>query len=128
MEKTCINVDGAPPVAAPYSHAVKAGGFLFLSGQVPMKPDGSELVRGTIEEETRRVLENMKIVLEGAGSSMDQVVRVTAYLSDMGNFAAFNAVYAEYFTKDEPARTCFQAGRLPLDVQVEIDAIAIAPE
>jgi len=127
MSKQCINVEGAPPAVGPYSHAVKANGFVFASGQCPFAPDGSGPVRGTIEEETRVAMENVKTVLEGAGSGLQHVVKTTAYLSDMANFQRFNAVYKEYFPLDPPARTCIQAGRLPLDVQVEIDVIALIP-
>jgi 2-iminobutanoate/2-iminopropanoate deaminase len=106
---------------------VAANGFLFVSGMVPLMPDGSGPVRGSIEVEARRALDNLKAVVEGAGAQMSDVVRVTAYLSDMNHFAAFNAVYKDYFPVDPPARTCFQAGRLPLDFQVEVDAIAVLP-
>ena len=125
MQKECIDVQCAPKPAAPYSVAVGAGELLFLSGQVPLKPDGSGLVRGTIQEEARQVLDNVKAVLEECGSSLGKVVKVTALLSDMEDFAEFNAVYGEYFTEDLPARTCFQAGRLPLDVKVEVEVVAI---
>jgi 2-iminobutanoate/2-iminopropanoate deaminase len=127
MEKRCISAKNAPPAVGPYSHAVAAGGFLFLSGQGAMAPDGSGLQRGDIESETRRTLENIKAVLNDAGSSLAQVVKMTVYLKDMENFAAMNAVYKEYFPENPPARTCIQAGRLPLDFQVEMDAIAMLP-
>lgn len=127
MEKTCITAKNAPPAAGPYSHAVAAGNLLFLSGQGAMAPDGSGIQRGTIESETRQTLENIKAVLEDAGSSLAQVLKMTVYLKDMENFAAMNAIYKEYFPENPPARTCIQAGRLPLDFQVEMDAIAILP-
>ncbi len=125
MEKICLEVPSAPTPAAPYSVAVRAGDMLYLSGQVPLKPDGSGPVRGTIQEEARQVLENVKAVLADCGSSLDKVVKVTALLSDMEDFAAFNAVYSEYFPTNPPARTCFQAGRLPLDVKVEVECVAV---
>jgi 2-iminobutanoate/2-iminopropanoate deaminase len=127
MEKRCISAKNAPPAVGPYSHAVAAGGFLFLSGQGAMAPDGSGLQRGDIESETRQTLENIKAVLLDSGSSLAQVVKMTVYLKDMENFAAMNAVYKEYFAENPPARTCIQAGRLPLDFQVEMDAIAMLP-
>ena len=91
-----------------------------------MKKDGSGVLRGTIEEETRATLINLRDILEDAGSSLERVVKVNAYLADMNNFGRFNEVYKEFFTKDFPARTCIQAGRLPMDIQVEIEAIAVA--
>lgn len=127
VEKKCINVDAGPPAVGPYSHAVAANGFLFVSGQIPLAVDGSGPVRGTIEEETTRAIENLKIILEGAGTSLDRIVKMTVYLADMEMFARMNVVYKEYFPKDCPARTCFQVGRLPLDVQVEVEAIALLP-
>lgn len=127
MEKRCIIAKNAPPAVGPYSHALAAGNLLFLSGQGAMAPDGSGLQRGDIESETRQTLDNIKAVLTDAGSSLAQVVKMTVYLKDMENFAAMNAVYKEYFPENPPARTCIQAGRLPLDFQVEMDAIAMLP-
>ena len=91
-----------------------------------MKKDGSGVLRGTIEEEVRATLINLRDILEDVGSSMERVVKVNVYLADMNNFARFNEVYKEFFTKDFPARTCIQAGRLPMDIQVEIEATALA--
>jgi 2-iminobutanoate/2-iminopropanoate deaminase len=125
MEKKCVLSPAAPPAVGPYSHAVVANGFVFVSGQGPVATDGSGVVRGTIQEESRLTLDNLRAVLEDSGSSLQHVVKVTAYLADMGNFAAFNDIYREYFSADFPARTCIQAGRLPLDFQVEVDAIAV---
>lgn len=124
MAKECIIANQAPPAVGPYSHAVRANGFLFVSGQGPLAPDGSGIVRGTIEEETRLALENLKAVLSAAGLGLQHVVKTTVYLADMVNFSRFNDVYKTYFTEAQPARTCIQAGRLPLEMQVEIDAIA----
>ena len=128
MEKRCITAPNAPPAMGPYSHAVAAGNLLFVSGQVCLAPDGSGLQRGTVEEEARLVLNNVKAVLEDSGSSLDRVVKITAFLSDMDDFNAFNEVYKEFFAKDCPARSCVQVGRLPADVQVEVEAIALLPE
>lgn len=124
MEKECIVAAGAPPAVGPYSHAVRAGGFLFISGMGPLAADGSGVVRGPIEEETRLTLENLKTVLAASGLGLEHVVKTTIYLSDMVNFSKFNDVYKAYFTVNQPARTCIQAGRLPLDMQVEIEAVA----
>ncbi len=125
MEKRCVTSPNAPAAVGPYSHAVAAGALLFVSGQVPLHPDGSGVVPGGIEAQTRRVLENLKGVLEDGGSSLEGVVKTTVYLSDMEDFSAFNGVYRTYFTGGYPARVCVEAARLPLDVLVEVDAIAI---
>ena len=125
MEKCCIFAPNGAPAAGPYSHAVAAGPFLFVSGQGPMKKDGSGVLRGTIEEEARATLGNLRDILNDAGSSMERVVKVNVYLADMNNFGRFNEVYKEFFQKDFPARTCVQAGRLPMDIQVEVEAIAL---
>lgn len=127
MEKRCIFAPNGPPVQGPYSHAVAAGNLLFVSGQGPVAPDGSGLRKGTIEEEARLTLSNLKAVLEDAGSGLEHVLKVNAYLANMGDFAAFNEVYKEFFHSDFPARTCIQAGRLPFDIQVEIEAVAVLP-
>jgi 2-iminobutanoate/2-iminopropanoate deaminase len=128
MEKRCIHAAAAPPALGPYSHAVAAGPLLFLSGQGPMNPDGSGVQRGTLEQEIRLTFSNIQAVLEAAGSSLEDVVKVTVYLKDMEQFAAFNEVYKHYFPENCPARTTIQAGRLPLDIQIEVDVIALAPE
>lgn len=128
MTKHCINASGAPPVVGPYSHAVAAGNLLFVSGQGPFARDGSGPVRGTIEEETRLTLDNLRLVLESAGVSLADVIKVVVFLDDMDNFAIFNNVYAEYFGDAPPARSCVQAARLPADIKVEIEAIALLPQ
>ena len=125
MEKECIFAQNGPPAAGPYSHAVAAGPFVFVSGQGPMRRDGGGVLRGTLEEEARQTLDNLRAVLQDAGSSLDRVVKVNFYLADMETFSRFNAVYKEYFTADFPARTCIQAGGLPLGIQVEIEAVAL---
>ncbi len=124
MVKRCISAPGAPPAMGPYSHAVESGGFLFLSGQVPLRPDGSGLLRGTIEEETRQVFSNIEAVLKAGGSTLANVVKAMVFLDDIGNFAAFNKVYSEYFPQNPPARSCVQVARLPGDAKVEIEVIA----
>lgn len=127
MKKRCITADGAPPALGPYSHAVVAGDFLYLSGQGPLAPDGSGLVRGTIQEETHLTFSNIQTVLKAAGTSLENVVKVLVFLQDMDNFSAFNSVYKEYFPENPPARSCVQAARLPGDMQVEIEVIALLP-
>lgn len=124
MAKRCINAPGAPPAIGPYSHAVEAGGFLFLSGQVPLKPDGSGMLKGTIEEETRQVFSNIEAVLKASGASLAHVVKATVFLADLNNFAALNKVYSEYFPQNPPARSTFQVARLPGDAKIEIEVIA----
>ncbi len=125
MTKTIIQTPNAPAALGPYSQAVKVGNMLYLSGQVSLRPDGS-LETGDITAQATQVLKNLKAVLEAGGSSLQQVVKCTCFLSDMNNFATFNEVYATFFTSDYPARSTFQVARLPRDVLIEIEAIAIA--
>jgi len=125
MEKRCYIIEGGPPAQGPYSHAVAAGGFLYVSGMGPVACDGSGILRGTIQEETRLAMSNLKTILDGAGSDLEKVVKVNAYLANMDDFSAFNEVYKEFFVSDYPARTTIQAGRLPMDIKVEIEAVAI---
>lgn len=122
--KVKIYTASAPNPGGPYSQAVRAGGFIFAAGQIPINPATGELVGGSIEEQTRQVLENLKQVLSAAGSSLDKVVKTTVFLSDLGNFEAMNAVYARYFGETPPARSTVQAAALPKGVGVEIDLIA----
>ncbi len=121
-----ILTSNAPQPIGPYSQAIRANGFLFLSGQIPLIPGSEELLEGSIEDQTRRALENIKGVLEEAGTSFEKVVKCTVYLSDMNDFAAMNGVYGEYFTGIAPARAAVQAAGLPKGVDVEIDVIALA--
>lgn len=118
----------APEPKGPYSQAVIHDGLMYISGQIPIDPVTGELVRGTIEEETEVVLNNIKIITEEAKADMDCVLRVTCYLADMDDFPRFNEVYEKYFQQYPPARTTFQAGKLPLDVQIEMDAIVSLPK
>ena len=101
---------------------------MFVSGQGPVMRDGSGIRKGTMQEEARLALRNLKAILEDAGSSLEHVVKVNVYLADIGHFSAFNEVYREFFKQDFPARTCIEAGRLPFDIQVELDAVAVLPD
>lgn len=122
--KQAISTSRAPAAIGPYSQAITANGFAFLSGQIPLDPSTGTIIEAGIEAQTERVLENLKAVLEASGSSLNDVVKTTVYLKDMSEFAAMNAVYARYFTETPPARATVEAARLPKDVRVEIDCIA----
>jgi 2-iminobutanoate/2-iminopropanoate deaminase len=124
MERKIINTADAPQAIGPYSQAVTAGNLVFCSGQIPLTPAG-QLVEGDVSVQARQVLENLKGLLAAAGSSFEQVVKTTVFLADMNDFAAMNAVYAEYFTSNPPARSTVQVARLPRDVKVEIEAVAL---
>ncbi|HXU12065.1 MAG TPA: RidA family protein [Candidatus Binatia bacterium] len=119
-----ISTDRAPKAIGPYSQGIAASGFLFLSGQVPLDPGTGQLVQGTVQEEVTRVLENLKGVLEAAGSGLQGVVRTTVYLTNLEDFTAMNEVYARYFGEHRPARSTVQVAALPRGARVEIDAIA----
>jgi 2-iminobutanoate/2-iminopropanoate deaminase len=121
-----MQTDRAPEAIGPYSQAIKANGFIFASGQIPLDPETMQIVEGGIEEQTRRVLENLKAVIEASGSSLDRVVKTTVYLVDLDEFAAMNVVYAKYFGARKPARATVQVARLPRDARIEIDLIALA--
>jgi 2-iminobutanoate/2-iminopropanoate deaminase len=123
--KKIISTDKAPGAIGPYSQAIKAGGMLFCSGQIPIDPATGEFVSGGIAEQTEQVFKNLIAVLEAGGSSLDGVVKTTVFLADMGDFAAMNDVYAKYFDSNKPARATVQAARLPRDAKVEIDCIAV---
>ena len=121
-----IATEHAPRAIGPYSQAVLANGFVFLSGQIPLDPATNQLVEGDVAVQTVRVLENLKAVLEAGGSSLEKVVKTTVFLRDMADFPRMNEVYARFFAVNPPARSTVQAARLPRDVSVEIDAIALA--
>jgi 2-iminobutanoate/2-iminopropanoate deaminase len=125
MEKKVIQTEKAPKAIGPYSQAIQAGNLLFLSGQIPLDPASGELVKGDIREQTRRVLENLKGVLESQHLGMDDVVKVTIFLKDIGNFNQVNEVYATYFPSSPPARSTVEVARLPRDAGIEIEAIAL---
>ena len=120
-----IATNGAPKAIGPYSQAIRANGFIFVSGQTPIDPATQQLISGTIGVQTERVLRNIEAILQAAGSSMAKIVRCGVFLKDMNDFAAMNEVYAKFFPNDPPARSTVQAARLPKDCQVEIDAIAL---
>jgi len=123
--REAIATSEAPGAIGPYSQAIVAGGFVFVSGQIPLDPATGTLVDGDITAQTHRVLKNLDAILRAAGVSFNTVVKTTVYLSDMSEFAAMNAVYGEYFPAPAPARATVQVARLPRDVRVEIDVIAI---
>lgn len=123
--KELVTAAGAAKAIGPYSPAVKVGNMLFLSGSIPLDPLSGQLVEGGIKEQTTRVLENVKALLEAAGASFDHVVRTTVFMVDLGEFAAMNEIYATYFRSPYPARSTVQVAKLPRDVRVEIDVIAV---
>ena len=121
-----IATDRGPKAIGPYSQAVKANGFIFISGQIPLDPRTQELVEGDVARQTGRVMENLKGIAEAAGSSLDRVVKTTVFLKDLADFPAMNEVYSRYFPANPPARATVQVARLPRDVGVEIELIALA--
>ena len=120
-----ISTENAPKALGPYSQAIKAGGFVWCSGQIPIDPAVNAVTATTIEDQARQAITNLRNVLEAAGSGLDKVVKTTVFISDMNNFAALNAVYAELFGDAKPARSCVEVARLPKDVMVEIEAVAV---
>jgi 2-iminobutanoate/2-iminopropanoate deaminase len=125
MKKQVIVTDQAPKAIGPYSAGIRAGQFIYTAGQLGFDPTTGEFVPGGIEAETRRALENIKAILAAEGARMEQIVKTTVYLRDMGDFTAMNGVYAEFFPQDPPARTTIQAAGLPRGAAVEIEAVAI---
>src|SRR6188474_1295543 len=123
-----IQTDKAPAAIGPYSQAIKAGGFVFVSGQIPIDPQTGQFVPGGIAGQTESVLKNLSAVLEAAGSSLDQVVKTTVFLADMKEFSGMNEVYATFFSSPPPARATVAAAGLPRDARVEIEAVALASE
>jgi 2-iminobutanoate/2-iminopropanoate deaminase len=123
--KQIINTDKAPQAIGPYSQAIKANGFLFISGQLPVDPQTGEFAPGGIAEQTKQSLENLKAILAVEKLSFDNVVKTTVFLKDMNDFSAMNAVYADCFTQDCPARACVQVAKLPKDALVEIELVAV---
>ena len=127
MRQVIATNDG-PKAIGPYSQAIKANGFVFLSGQIPLDPATQQLISGDITEQTNRVLQNISGILAAAGSSVAQVVKTTVFLKNMSEFAAMNEVYGRYFSGNPPARSTVEVARLPKDVLVEIDVIALTGE
>jgi 2-iminobutanoate/2-iminopropanoate deaminase len=125
VTKMTIHTDAAPKAVGPYVQAVRTGNLLFVSGQVALDPATGVLVDGGIEDQTRRVLQNLAAILEAGGSRLDRVVKATVYLTDLGSFEAMNRVYASFFPRDKPARVTVEVSRLPRNSLVEIDAIGI---
>lgn len=126
--RTIVSTPGAPAAVGPYSQGVVAGGFLFTAMQIPLDPSSGTLVSPEdIAAQTRRVLENLRAIVEAAGSSLEQVVKVTVYLQDMADFAAMNAVYGEFFPKEAPARAAVAVSALPRGARVAMEAVALMP-
>ncbi|MFZ0635839.1 MAG: RidA family protein [Candidatus Acidiferrales bacterium] len=121
-----VSTDRGPKAIGPYSQAVKANGFIFISGQVAIDPATNQLVEGDIAKQTERVMENLKGIVEAAGSSLHKAVKTTVFLKDMNDFATMNEVYGRYFSSAPPARATVEVARLPKDVRVEIELIALA--
>lgn len=123
-----IKTENAPAAIGPYSQAIKANGFVFVSGQIPIDPHTGEFVAGGITEQTARVLKNLTAVLEAAGSSLEQVVKTTVFLADMKEFSSMNEVYKDFFPSPPPARSTVAAAGLPRDARVEIEAVALVSD
>jgi 2-iminobutanoate/2-iminopropanoate deaminase len=125
MPKQIVQTAKAPGAVGPYSQAVIANGFVYTAGQIPLIPGESKIVEGDIQAQTRQVLENLQAVLEGAGTTLANVVKTTVFLKDMNDFAKMNEVYAQFFPENPPARSTVEVARLPRDVMVEIEVIAL---
>jgi len=125
MSRKVIATDDAPKAIGPYSQAIQSGSFLFLSGQIALDPQTGQLTSGDVAEQTKRVMENLKAVVEAAGASMGDIVKCTIYLKNMADFGTVNDIYGSYFVQEPPARATVEVSRLPKDVDVEIDAIAV---
>ena len=125
MANQVIHTENAPAAIGPYSQAVKAGDLLFVSGQVPFVPETMEIVEGDVKAQTAQSLKNLQAILKEAGADFSNVVKTTVFIKDMNEFAQINEVYAEYFGENKPARACVEVARLPKDVKVEIELIAV---
>ena len=128
MEKIVVSTKKAPAAIGPYSQAIKFGKFVFTSGQIPLNPETGELVNSDVKSAAKQSLENLKEVLETAGTNFENVVKTTVFLKDMNDFAAVNEVYGQYFVEKMPARSAVQVGKLPKDALVEIEAVAVITE
>ena len=123
--KTIISTQKAPAALGPYSQAVLVNGMLFTSGVIPIDPETNTLVQGDVEAQARQAIGNLKNLIEASGSSMEKVVKTTVFIKDMNDFGKINDIYKEFFTSDFPARSCVEVARLPKDVLIEIEAIAV---
>lgn len=127
MSKQSIATGRAPAAIGPYSQAIEAGGFVFISGQIPLVPGSGELEAGGFSDQVRRVISNFGGILEAAGLSWSDVVKTTVFLTDMGNFKEFNGIYAELFSEDPPARAVVEVSKLPREVLIEMEGVAVRP-
>ncbi len=125
MSLELLVTDKAPSAVGPYSQGVKAGNFVFSSGQLPINPENGQMLTGDIQEQTKQSLENVKAVLKAGGASLEDVVKVTVFVTDMGKFSLINEIYAQYFTNHKPARSLVEVSKLPLNGEIEIEAIAV---
>ena len=125
MKKEIISTENAPQAIGPYSQAVKAGNLMFISGQIPLDPETGDLASQSIEDQAKQVLENVKSICEAAGCSLDDIVKISIFLTDLSNFAVVNDMMKEYFSKPYPARATVEVSGLPLGVNVEIEAIVL---
>jgi len=125
MEKHIISTNNAPAAIGPYSQAVKVGNLLYTSGQLAINSATGEFINDDIKKATKQSLENIKAILEEAGTTLDKVVKTSVFLRDINDFESMNEIYSQYFTTNPPARSCIQAGKLPKDAMVEIEVIAI---
>ena len=125
MEKVIINTANAPAAIGPYSQAVRVGNLLYTSGAIPIVAETGNIVEGGVEEQTKQAIENLKAIVEAAGSDLGKVIKTTVFIKDMNQFGKINEIYASYFTENQPARSTVEVARLPKDVLVEIECIAI---
>ncbi|MBI3241485.1 MAG: RidA family protein [Chloroflexi bacterium] len=125
MNRNIIHTDHAPKAIGPYSQAVRVGDFVYTAGQVPIVPATGDLIAGEIEAQTRQALTNIKVILEAAGSGLDKVVKTTVFMTNLGDFARMNGVYAEFFPSNPPARSTVQVTALPKGAMVEIECVAV---
>jgi 2-iminobutanoate/2-iminopropanoate deaminase len=128
LAKRVVYTDKAPKPVGPYSQAVLVNGWLFIAGQIPLDPATGKMVEGSFEDKARRVLENIKAIVEAAGGSLRDVVKVTVYLRDISLFERFNKVYSEYFSEEPPARVVVEVSNLPKNAEVEVEAVAYIPK
>ncbi len=125
MKREAVRTEGAPAAIGPYSQAVRSGGFLFCSGQIPLDPSTGKMVEGGIEAQAERVLRNLEAVLKAGGGSLSTVVKTTVFLTDLHDFPAVNAVYGKFFPQDPPARATVEVSKLPAGARIEIEAVAV---